>query len=146
MLERTNVLGALVAVMLYTSAIFVFVFRLLDRPQYGRWFGIFELLLVLPLCYLLLTARTLDRPVLYYVQVGLMIVWLLVELLLDYILKIEFRNVRWMVISYVVLYFAGAGGMLGVAANAGRGWMILAITLFLVAAALAFIQRAVTGM
>ena len=72
--------------------------------------------------------------------------WLVVELLLDYILKIDFRNVRWMVISYVVLYFAGAGGMLGVAANAGRGWMILAITLFLVAAALAFIQRAVTGM
>ena len=146
MLERTNLLGALVAVMLYTSAIFVFIFRLLDRPQYGRWFGIFELLLALPLCYLPLTARQLDRPVLYYVQIGLMLVWLLVELLLDYVLKIEFRNVGWMVISYVVLYFAGAGGMLGVAANAGQGWMILTVILFLIMAALAFIQRAVTGM
>jgi len=35
--------------------------------------------------------------------------------------------------------------MLGVAANAGRGWTILAVILFLVMAALAFIQRAVTG-
>lgn len=69
-----------------------------------------------------------------------------VELLLDYILKIDFRNVGWMVISYVVLFFAGTGGMLGVAANAGRGWTILAVILFLVMAALAFIQRAVTGM
>jgi len=75
-----------------------------------------------------------------------MLVWLLVELLLDYILKIDFRNVGWMVISYVVLFFAGTGGMLGVAANAGRGWTILAVILFLVMAALAFIQRAVTGM
>ena len=75
-----------------------------------------------------------------------MLVWLIVESLLDYILKIDFRNVGWMVISYVVLFFAGTGGMLGVAANAGRGWTILAAILFLVMAALAFIQRAVTGM
>ncbi len=146
MLERTNLLGALVAVVFYASAIFVFIFRLLDRPQYGHWIGFIELLLALPLGYLLLTARQLERPVLYYVQIGLMLVWLLVELLLDYILKIDFRNVGWMVISYVVLFFAGTGGMLGVAANAGRGWTILAVILFLVMAALAFIQRAVTGM
>jgi hypothetical protein len=146
MLERTNLLGALVAVVFYASAIFVFIFRLLDRPQYGHWIGFIELLLALPLGYLLLTARQLERPVLYYVQIGLMLVWLLTELLLDYILKIDFRNVGWMVISYVVLFFAGTGGMLGVAANAGRGWTILAVILFLVMAALAFIQRAVTGM
>ena len=30
-----------------------------------------------------------------------MLLWLLVELLLDYILKIDFRSVQWMVISYV---------------------------------------------
>jgi uncharacterized membrane protein YtjA (UPF0391 family) len=69
-----------------------------------------------------------------------------VEALLDYILKIEFRNVRWMVISYVVIFFAGAGGMLGIAANAGRGWTILASILFLIMAVLVFVQRLVTGM
>ncbi len=68
------------------------------------------------------------------------------EFLLDYALKIEFRQTRWMVISYVVLYFAGTGGMLGVAANAGRGWTISAVILFLVTAVLAFVQRSVTGM
>ena len=146
MLKMTNLLGALVAVVFYTSAIFVFIFRLLDKPQVEYWIGFAELLLALPLVYLLLTARQLDRPALYYVQIGLMLLWLLVELLLDYILKIDFRNVQWMVISYVVLFFAGTGGMLGVARNAGRGWTILTVSLFLVMAALAFIQRAVTGM
>lgn len=75
-----------------------------------------------------------------------MLAWLAVEALLDYILQVDFRNVRWMLISYVVLFFAGAGGVLGVAANAGRGWAILAIVLFLVMAVLTFVQRAVTGM
>jgi hypothetical protein len=50
-----------------------------------------------------------------------------------------------MVISFVVLYFAGMGGMIGIAALAGTGWTISAITLFLLAAVLAFVQRAVTG-
>ena len=75
-----------------------------------------------------------------------MLSWLLVVALLDYILKINFRNIRWIVISYVVLFFAGTGGMLGLASNAGRGWSISAIILFLIMAVLTFVQRAVTGM
>lgn len=75
-----------------------------------------------------------------------MLAWLVVEALLDYIVKVDFRKVRWMVISYVVLFFAGTGGMLGVAANAGRGWSISAIILFLIMAVLTFVQRRVTGM
>ena len=146
MLEKLNLLGALVAVVFYLSAIFVFIFRLLGKPQYGHWIGYFEFLLAIPLIFLLLKAPQLERPALYYIQIGCLLVWLVVEVLMDYILKVDFRNVRWMVITYVVLFFAGTGGMLGVAANAGRGWTILAVILFLVLAALAFIQRTVTGM
>ncbi len=65
--------------------------------------------------------------------------------MLDYILKFDFRQINWIVISYIVLFFAGTGGMLGVAANAGRGWTIAAGILFLIMAILAFVQRAVTG-
>jgi len=75
-----------------------------------------------------------------------MLAWLVLEALLDYILKVDFRNVRWMVISYVVLFFAGAGGMLGVASNAGHSWSIASIILFLIMAVLTFVQRAITGM
>jgi hypothetical protein len=146
MLEKLNLLGALVAVLFYISAILVFAFRLLSRPQVGHWIGYFEILLALPLFYLLVQAPQFDRPALYYIQVGLMLAWLAVELLLDYILKIDFRQVQWMVIGYIVLFFAGTGGMLGVAALTGRGWMIVAGVLFLVMAVLAFVQRAVTGM
>ncbi len=75
-----------------------------------------------------------------------MLAWLIVEALLDYILKVDFRNIGWMVIGYVTLFFAGTGGLMGVAANAGRRWTLGAGILFLVMAVLAFVQRAVTGM
>ncbi len=146
MLEKTDLLGAIVAIAFYVSAILVFSFRLLGKPQYGIWIGYFEFLLAIPMIFLLLKAPQLERPVLYYIQIGCMLSWLLVETLLDSILKIDFRNIRWIVISYVVLFFAGTGGMLGVASNAGQGWSISAIILFLIMAVLTFVQRAVTGM
>ena len=146
MLIKTNVLGAVTAVLFFISAILVFVFRLLGKPQWGYWLGYFEFLLAIPLVYLLVRAPQLQRPWLYYVQIGCMLLWLAVEALLDYLLKIDFRSTRWMVISYVVLFFAGTGGMLGVASNAGREWSISAIILFLIMAILTFVQRAITGM
>ena len=74
-----------------------------------------------------------------------MLVYLIVLFSVDYVLRFDFRQTQWMVISYVMLYFAGAGGMIGVASLAGRGWMVSSIILFLIAAVLAFVQRAVTG-
>ncbi len=146
MLDKTNILGAIVAIAFFVSAILVFSFRLLGKPQYGHYIGYFEFLLAIPLILLILKAPQLERPALYYVQIGCMLAWLVVEALLDYILKIDFRNVRWMVICYVVLFFAGTGGLIGVASNAGRQWSIPAIILFLIMAVLTFVQRSVTGM
>jgi hypothetical protein len=143
---QVDLIGAITAITFFVSACLVFIFRLLGKPQYGHWIGYFEFLLAIPLIFLLLKAPQLQRPALYYIQIGCLLAWLVVEALLDYILKIDFRHVRWMVISYVVLFFAGSGGMLGVAANAGRGWSMPAIILFLVMAVLTFVQRAVTGM
>jgi len=145
-LEKMNLLGAEVAVAFFISAILVFVSRLLGRPAVEKWAGYFEFLLVIPLILLLVTAPRLGRPALYYIQIGLMLAWLVAEALLDYILKIDFRQVRWMVIAYVTLFFAASGGMVGIAANAGRGWTWIAGILFIIMTALAFIQRRITGM
>jgi hypothetical protein len=146
MLDALDRLGAILAIAFFVSAILVFISRLLGRPQFGHWIGWFEFLLAIPLLYLLLRAPQLDRPPLYYIQIGCMLAWLAVEAWLDYIRKFDFRKIRWIVIGYVVLFFAGTGGLLGLAANAGGGWRIAAIILFLIMAVLTFVQRRVTGM
>jgi hypothetical protein len=146
MLDALDRLGAILAIAFFVSAILVFISRLLGRPQFGHWIGWFEFLLAIPLLYLLLRAPQLDRPPLYYIQIGCMLAWLAVEDWLDYIRKFDFRKIRWIVIGYVVLFFAGTGGLLGLAANAGGGWRIAAIILFLIMAVLTFVQRRVTGM
>ena len=120
MKEKLDLLGAIVTHVIYVASILVFVSRLAGTVQLGQWFGVPILLSVFPLAYLLLKAPQLERPALYYIQIVLMLLWTVVLFLLDYVLEIDFRQTRWMVISFVVLFFAGTGGMLGVTANAGR--------------------------
>lgn len=141
-----NLMGAIVAHIIFISSVITFSGRLIFRLQPGHWIGIPILLMVFPLSYLLVKAPASNRPGLYYVQVGLMLAWLLLLFLVDYVFRMEFRQTRWMVITFVVLYFAGMGGMIGVAAQAGRGWAISATILFLIAGLLAFVQRGVTGL
>jgi hypothetical protein len=145
MLDTLNLLGAICAIWIYTFSILVFIARLKDNLKLESTFGILSFLSAIPLLYLLTTGSQYGREPLYYIQAGLMLLWILVEIVIDYILKLDFRkNQKW-VISYVMLFFAGTGGMLGVASLAGSSWMITALVLFLLMAGLTLYQRAKTG-
>lgn len=143
--EELNILGALIAILFFVSASLVFCLRLAKHPGGIRWLRFFEYLLALPLIYLLIRAPAVHRPPLYYIQIGFALFWLALEWVLDDLLKMDFRHTQWMVITYVVLFFAAAGGLMGIASLAGRGWTLAAVSLFLVMAVLTFVQRRITG-
>jgi hypothetical protein len=145
MIERLNLIGALTAHVIFISSIITFSSRLIFKIGPGHWVGTPLLLMVFPLGYLLLTAPGANRPFLYYIQAGLMLLFILLLFFVDYVFKYDFRQTQWMVISFVVFYCAGMGGMIGVASLAGRAWTISSVILFLIATILAFVQRAVTG-
>ena len=145
MLEKFNFIGAVTAQVIFVSSIITFSSRMIFKIAPGHWIGIPLLLMVLPLGYLLIKAPGVDRSFLYYVQAGLMLLFIILLFFVDYVFKYDFRQTQSMVISFVVLYFAAMGGMIGVASLAGRVWTISSVVLFLIAAILAFVQRAVTG-
>lgn len=145
-ISRINILGANISVIILTVCSLIFIFRLLGRQRVEYWLGIVLLLTAFPLFYLLLTAHQFQRPAIYYIQIGTMLGFLIIELFLDYVYKIEFRNVKWMTVIYLIFFFGGTGGMIGIASQAGDVWMILSIVLFLIMTTLSFVQRAITGM
>ncbi len=146
LVARTDQIGAVLATAIFFLCILIFTTRLLRRPALGLRIGILLELLILPLSYLLWMAPQAQRAPLYYIQLSLMLIFLIVEFSLDYASKTNFRNVRPILIAYVVLFFAGTGGMVGIASHAGQTWTLAASILFLVMAILAFVQRSVTGM
>jgi len=55
------------------------------------------------------------------------------------------RQVRWLVIPYVTLFFGATGGMIGVASRAGKVWTIAAVISFFTMTILSLAQRHITG-
>lgn len=145
-INRNNLYGAILANVINISAISIFTARLLYYPETGHWIGIIIQIIIIPLVYLLYSARKFNRPKMYYVWIGLMIVFIIVEFLVDWYPKVEFRNNLTVVIPYVMLFFGATGGMIGVASLAGRRWTLLTVISFLIMFALAFVQRQITGM
>ena len=145
-IEKLNILGAYVAVFILFTCILIFVFRLTNKQVAEYWTGIAFMLTIIPMIYLIYSSTYIERPKLYFIQLGLMIGFIFVELLLDYILKFDFRHTKWMAITYTTFFFASTGGMIGIASQAGEFWTIISVVLFLIMFGLAFFQRAKTGL
>lgn len=145
-INKANRLGGIISLISLTLCILIFLFRLWGQAEVEHWLGWFFLATAPPYGYLLVRAREHQRPVLFYVQVSAILFFILIELCLDYIFMIDFRNIKWMTILYVMFFFAGTGGLIGIASLAGKKWGTIAIVLFLLMTFLAFWQRAKTGM
>jgi hypothetical protein len=144
--DLLNLTGSIVSIILYILCIQIFIFRLLKKPKVEYFLGIIFILNIIPLIYLLYASFIFSRPVIYYLQIILMIIFILLELFLDYIFKIDFRNKKPLVIIYVMFFYSGLGGMIGIAGLSGHFWSMAAVILFLVMAVLSIIQRVKTGM
>ena len=143
--QVSNIVGAIVANLINVLVIAVLIARLSNRPKIEYWLGIILTLSIVPLAYLFITAIGFKRPFLYFIQIGLMITYLVVELMLDYILKVDFRQNQRIVIPYIMLFFSGTGGMIGVASHAGKVWIIVTVISFLIMTILSFVQHYITG-
>jgi hypothetical protein len=145
-MRTANLIGAITANVYMLLVIAVFIARMLGQLEIGQWIGLASTLAIIPLAYLFVIGLDTNRRMIYFVWLGLMILFVLVELIIDHIFQLDFRSVQWAVILYVMFFFGATGGMIGVAAQAGRLWASVTGTIFLIMAALAFIQRAVTGL
>jgi hypothetical protein len=143
---KANYFGSIIALTILVMCNLIFIFRLYGFSKIEYWVGVIFMLTAFPILYLIFTAIEFHRPVIYYIQLGVMLTFIVAEFLLDYAFKINFRDTKWMVITYAMLFFASTGGMVGIASLSGRVFSILSILLFLTMTFLAFYQRVKTGM
>jgi len=143
---KLNKIGAITAIFIMLLCCIIFIFRLRNQTFAEYYTGILFLLCSIPLFILIYYAAEYKRPGIYYLQIILMISFIAVEMFLDYIYKINFRQIKWIAISYTILFFAANGGMIGIATLAGKTWSIITIALFFIMTFLAFFQRYKTGM
>ncbi len=141
-----DLVGAITANVYMLLIIAMFAARILGWLEIGRWVGIASSFVLIPLIYLFIVGFKTDRNIIYIVWLTLMILFALFELIVDDILRVDFRSVQRVVVPYVMFFFAATGGMIGVAAQAGKPWSIVTSVVFLIMAVLAFVQRGITGL
>jgi hypothetical protein len=144
--KDTNLIGAISANVYMLLIIALFAARILGWLEIERWIGIVSSLILIPLIYLFVVGLKTNRRMIYFVWLGLMILFVLFELIVDDILRVDFRSVQWTVIPYVMFFFAATGGMIGVARQAGKAWSMVTYMIFLVMAVLTFVQHGITGL
>jgi hypothetical protein len=141
-----DLVGAITANVYMLLIIAVFVARILGLLEISRWIGFTSSLVIFPLLYLFFVGLRTSRRRIYFVWLGLMVLFVLFELVVDQILRMDIRSAQWTVVPYVMFFFAATGGMIGVAAQAGKAWSISTSVVFIVMAILAFVQRGITGL
>ena len=140
-----DLVGAITADVYMLLIIAVFIARILGLLEISRWIGFTSSLVIFPLLYLSVVGLRTKRRKIYFVWMALMVLFALFELVVDQILMIDIRSAQWTVILYVMFFFAATGGMIGVASQAGKTWTIMTVSIFLIMAVMAFVQRGITG-
>jgi hypothetical protein len=144
--ESYNLTGALLAVFDNIILTALFIARLYRRPKTEYILGVLFLFSFFPALFLLIKAHLFNRPFIYYLQLILLCLFIIVEFLLDYLLKIDFRKNKIITIPYVALSYAALGGMTGAASYAGMKWLILSAVTFLSVVFLSLYVHIKTGL
>jgi hypothetical protein len=141
-----DLIGAITANVYMLLIIAVFVARILGLLEISRWIGFTSSLVIFPLLYLFIVGLRTSRRKIYFAWLALMILFVLFELIIDQILRVDLRSQQSSVIPYVMFFFAATGGMIGVASQAGKTWAITTGIIFLIMAVMSFVQRGITGL
>ena len=136
-----DLLGSIIANVNNILLIGIFLARIYKYSKIEYWLGIIFILSIIPLTLMLLESFAFNREGLYYVQLILMMSFIVLELILDYLLKIDFRQNRSVLIPYVTLFYASFGGMIGIASHSGKQWTIITVITFLLMAAASLIMH-----
>lgn len=103
----------------------IFVAQKKERPNLVRIFGILWLSLAIPLAVVFIHYLVVGRPLWVMAYFGFIFLYILVELLLDYILKIEFRQ-KWTIHApYIILEYIALFGLIGISFSVDRTWGFL---------------------
>lgn len=120
----------------------VFIAQKKERPKLVRTFGILWLSLAIPLAVVFIHYLIVGRDLWIMIYFGFIFLYIFIELLLDYILKIEFRQKKITHIPYIVLEYIALFGLIGISFAIDRIWgFLVSISFWVLLASLIYLYR-----
>ena len=127
------------AVLLNTLVVGVYLTSKAGRLDLTKWIGDYILFLSIPFGVVLVAYMAAGRPLRYQLSLGLILVYLAIELLLDRILKIDFRKMLIPHVLYIALFYFVQFALITTAFYINRiaGWVV-SVSFWILLVALAY--------
>jgi hypothetical protein len=107
-----NILGVIAANLFNLLTTGIMLSRPLGRKRLERYLGLATIALILPLSFVVVSHATNSADFWMIMLPGLMILFLILEWVLDYVLKLDFRQTR-LLGPYLLFFYAAQWGMIG---------------------------------
>jgi len=118
----------------------IFIAQKLGREKLVRIFGILWLWLSLPLALVFVFFWREGREKWFLLSLGLVFLYMLVELLLDYVYKIDFRSKPAIHVPYIILEYIALFSLMGIAFSVDQTWgTVVAVCFWILMGSLIFL-------
>jgi hypothetical protein len=118
----------------------IFIADKLGRSKLIRTLGQIWLTLALPLGVVLVWNWIVGRERWVLVCLGLVLLYMVVEWLLDYVLKLPFRQKPYLHVPYIILEYVALFSLIGIAFSIDRRWgWLVSVTFWMLMASLIYL-------
>ena len=141
-LDAVDLLFVLTAVLFNLLIASVFIAQKKEKPKLVRVIGISWLLLAIPLTIVFINYLKTGRERWVLIAFGFILLYMLVEFLLDYVFKFDFR-VRWSTHApYIVLEYAALFSLIAISIDIDQIWgWIVSISFWTLMGSLIYLYR-----
>ena len=118
----------------------VYIAQKQERHRLVRILGSIVICLAIPLVVVFINYLISGRALWIMIYLGFILLYIFVELLLDFILKIEFREKLILHVPYIILFYIASFGFIGISFSIDRAWgYIVSITFWAVLGSLIYL-------
>ena len=118
----------------------IFIAQKLGKDKLVKTFGILWLWLIIPLALVFVAYWQTGKEARILLYFGLIFLYMLAELLLDYVFKIDFRSRLITHVSYIVLEYIALFSLIAIAFDIDQRWgMVVSICFWILMGSLIFL-------
>lgn len=122
----------------------IFIAQRHGKTRWVRTFGLIVIGLAIPFVLILFRSIQREKGFLVYLSLSMVLLYQVVELLLDYVLKLDFRS-KWIThVPYILLEYAAFFGLIYVASTLSQTALwIVSLTFWIVMACLIYLYAGI---
>ena len=142
--QKLDLVVVIVANLLNLILSLIFLNRIFGRMEWEHGLGYGTLIMIVPLTVVALTNLVRERGWAFWLLPLVMVVFLIVEFVLDYWLKFNFRRTAWLG-PYLLGYYLALFAMIGYAFMAGKSYGFITLITYFINLAATFFSYARVG-